>query len=126
MEELDARYLNGMPPVGRESAGGLIKHERVNSMINETINWLGLRARDKVTGFEGVIASVHFDLYGCVQVVITPPKMADGKLGDGHYFDVHRIELIPGERVMPVPDFQAVARKPSEYNHGPAEKPLPK
>lgn len=92
-------------------------------MIQESIDLLGLKAKDTVTGFEGVISSVAFDLYGCVQVVITPNKGSDGKLGDSHYFDVNRVNILSKKPVMAVPDFKAIARKPKEFSHGPAEKP---
>lgn len=91
-------------------------------MITETIDMLGLRAKDKITGFEGTISTVAFDLYGCVQVVLTPSAGADGKLGDGHWFDVHRLD-VQKKRIMPVPDFAAAAVKPKDFKHGPAEKP---
>lgn len=93
-------------------------------MITKTIDLLGRRGKDKVTGFEGIIASACFDLYGCVQVVLTPPKADDGKLPDGHWFDVARIELLPGEPVMRRPDFAALASEPEVYDRGPAEKPM--
>jgi hypothetical protein len=91
-------------------------------MIQETINLLGLKAKDKVSNFEGVISSIHFDLYGCVQCVLAPAVSKDGKLEDSRYFDVNRLD-VGTERVMNVPDFVAMATKPSEFKHGPAEKP---
>ena len=39
--------------------------------MNE-LKLLGLKVKDKVTGFTGIITSVSFDLYGCIQVIITP------------------------------------------------------
>lgn len=83
------------------------------------VQLLGLTAKDKVTGCVGVISSVSFDLYGCVQVVVAPGVDKDGKLKDNYLFDVHRMELLPEERKMPVPDFPAI---PSEHKKGPAEK----
>ena len=38
-------------------------------------NLLGMKGKDVVTGFKGVITSLSFDLYGCVQAVINPRKM---------------------------------------------------
>lgn len=100
-----------------------------NSLVQEAVNLLGLKGKDKVTGFSGVIASVHLDLYGCVQVILTPPVGTDGKLPNGSFFDIQRIE-VSDERVMPVPDFTAMATKapgetpkPADYRHGPTEKP---
>ena len=47
---------------------------------------LGFRAEDRVTGFKGVVTSVSFDLYGCIQVALNPGMNKDGKLEDGHWF----------------------------------------
>jgi hypothetical protein len=92
-------------------------------MVSKTINLLGLRAKDKVTGFEGTISSVCFDLYGCVQCILTPRQDEAGKTPMSQYFDVQRLDIKPEERVMPVPDFEAQAAEPSAYGHGAAEKP---
>ena len=73
-------------------------------MIKTTISMLGLKARDRVTGFEGVISTVSFDLYGCVQAVVTPPIGADGKRREGEWFDIKRLET-GKERAMDAPDF---------------------
>lgn len=66
---------------------------------------LGKPAKDKVTGFSGVITSVCFDLYGCIQAVITPSTNKTGEIQDGNWFDVARIEVTKNKSVMPVPDF---------------------
>lgn len=84
----------------------------------EAIQLLGMRAADKVTGFTGTVSSVTFDLYGCVQVILTPPVGKDGKPGDSHWFDVKRLKL--STRIMPVPDFAGT--KFGEEN-GAAERP---
>lgn len=92
-------------------------------MIADTVNLLGCKGKDKITGFEGVVSSVGFDLYGCVQVALAPPVDKDGKLPSSIWFDVQRVDIKENERVMEVPDFKAMARKPSEFKHGPADKP---
>lgn len=57
---------------------------------------LGKAARDKVTGFEGIITGRAEYLYGCAQYCIVPSAV-DGKLGEGHWFDEGRIEVLgPG------------------------------
>lgn len=95
-------------------------------MIIDTIALLGLRATDRVTGFSGVVTSVCFDLYGCVQVSLTPPARADAEeLKHGHWFDVARLN-VGTERVMPVPDFRAMATVPAEFGHGASPKPAPR
>lgn len=87
---------------------------------NAHIELLGRTAKDRVTGFTGVIVTVSFDLFGCVQVVISPPVDKDGKKVDDCWFDVNRLDLVGESRAMPVPDFAA---KPQEHKHGPAAKP---
>jgi len=66
---------------------------------------LGLEVQDKVTGQKGVVTSVDFDLYGCVQVAITPPAK-DGKVTAGEWFDVERIDILDKTPVMKQPDFK--------------------
>ena len=95
-------------------------------MINETINLLGVRAEDKVTGTRGVITSICFDLFGCVQAALTPPVKESGELVDSRWFDVNRLTTFPAERVMDVPDFDANADRPADYNKGAAHKPEPR
>lgn len=73
-----------------------------NDLINTSLSLLGLKARDRVTGFHGMVFSVTFDAYGCVQALITPPYV-DNKAADAMWFDVKRIE--PAERLMVAPDF---------------------
>ncbi len=92
-------------------------------MKEKHFEMLGKPGKDRVTGFSGIITSLSFDLYGCIQAVITP--QADKKEGvkDGHWFDVTRIEVTGNKPVIPLPDFCqgyiAAGLK------GAAEKPLP-
>lgn len=94
-------------------------------MIQESIGLLGMRMRDKITGLEGVVSSISFDLYGCVCAVITQPKKEDGTLPAGIWIDINRLVALTDKRVMDVPDFDAMARAPAEFSHGAAEKPVP-
>lgn len=83
---------------------------------------LGMRVKDKVTGAKGVVTSISFDLYGCVQAVVNPGIGKDGKPMDCGWFDIARLEVACPRRVMPLPDFHngAVA----EGKKGPSEKPF--
>lgn len=76
------------------------------NITERTIALLGTTARDRVTGFTGMVSSVSFDAYGCVQAWLTP-EVKDGKMGDGTWFDVKRLEP-KGKRKMPAPDFSGV------------------
>lgn len=92
-------------------------------MIKETIDLLGHHAIDKITGFEGVITSVCFDLYGCVQAIVAPTIMPGQELKSGNWFDVGRLEVREGV-AMPVPTFAAYGNNPTNYDKGCADKPL--
>jgi hypothetical protein len=61
---------------------------------------LGKKAKDKVTGFEGVLTAHVNYLYGCDQYGLTPPISDDGKCGDTQFFDEGRIE-ITGRGILP-------------------------
>ena len=73
--------------------------------MQEYMNILGLRVKDRVTDFIGVATTGSFDLYGCVQCIVTSKEVDK----DGHnvqrYFDHKRLEVTDGEPVMEVPDF---------------------
>lgn len=87
------------------------------------IKLLGRKAKDAVTGFSGVISTVSFDLYGCVQAVITPPIDERGEMKEGRWFDVTRLIITDDNPVMKVPDFSKGYI--AEGLKGCAEKPLP-
>ena len=93
-------------------------------IIKKHIDLLGFRVSDKVTSFEGVVSSICFDLYGCIQACVTPGKGEDGKLPDSAWFDVSRLEVISPAPVMALPDF--VEGPQAEGLQGPADKPLPR
>lgn len=83
---------------------------------------LGMPVRDRVTQFAGVASSVCFDLYGCVQVAVTPGvNEKDGKLDDGRWFDFKRLQVTSDVPVMPRPPYAAAGTE-----IGAAEKPAPK
>lgn len=69
------------------------------TMLHEPIYRLGLRARDKITGYEGIIYSFVKYLYGCNQYGINPGIDKDGKLKEVVWFDEGRIEIV-GEGIL--------------------------
>ena len=76
--------------------------------MKEYFKYLGHKVKDRVTGFTGIATTLSFDLYGCVQAVVSQEKnVKDGeqKLGDNHWFDVKRLEILSEEPVMPLPSF---------------------
>lgn len=89
--------------------------------VKKHMNLLGHRAKDKITGFEGVVTSLSFDLYGCIMAAINPGLTSEGKLGDSHWFDVARLEVLSAKPVLDPPNFDYGPI--AEGKHGPAEKP---
>jgi hypothetical protein len=89
--------------------------------IMKHIELLGMKVEDKVTGFSGVVASVSFDLYGCIQALVNPGLDKDGKFKEQAWFNVRRL-IIKGEApVMERPEF--VYGPVAKGEKGAAEKP---
>ena len=61
---------------------------------------LGQKAKDIITGFEGIIVGKADYLYGCSQYGIVPQLNKDGKRGDCEWFDEGRIRVL-GKGVLP-------------------------
>lgn len=53
---------------------------------------LGQKAKDKITGFTGILTGHAEYISGCSQWLIVPPAK-DGDFKDGHWFDEQRIEI---------------------------------
>ena len=89
--------------------------------VQSHLSYLGKKGKDRVTGFTGTVTTVGFDLYGCIQVVLTPGLDKDGVPASSNWFDIGRIEITDNTPVMPQPDFDfgSVA----EGKKGPAAKP---
>jgi hypothetical protein len=85
-------------------------------MIHVNTWLLGLKVKDKVTGFTGIVTSICIDLYGCVQALVHPGLDKDGAVRDQSWLDIDRLEIIDENPVMTPP---AVVLEPK----GPAQKP---
>lgn len=92
----------------------------MESAVQKYIELLGLPVKEKVTGVEGVVTSVSFDLYGCVQCCVDRGFDKDGKERLAWWFDHKRLEVKGKKPVMEQPFFQQPGTE-----RGPAEKPLP-
>lgn len=90
--------------------------------IQKHLGLLGHRVIDRVTGFAGVVDSIMFDLYGCIQATVNPGLDKEKKQMDSRWFDVSRLEVVSKKPVMTQPDFWA--GPVAEGDHGPADKPL--
>ena len=75
---------------------------------------IGSRARDVITGFEGVVTGRCEYITGCTQLLLQPPAK-DGAYVDSHWFDIDRCQPISGAVVdlpvtVPGPDKPAPKR----------------
>jgi hypothetical protein len=95
----------------------------MNLIVTESLRFLGLRVQDKVTGFNGIVSSIGFDLYGCIQAVVTPQVREDGKSEESRWYDVKRLKVLDSEPVMELPDF---LKEPKISVAGGAEKSIPR
>jgi len=55
---------------------------------------LGKKAKDKITGFQGILTARCEFLTGCNRYCIQPTELKDGKPIDSIYFDEAQIEII--------------------------------
>ena len=96
-------------------------------MIKETVDLLGRHATDVLTGLNGVIVSVSFDVSGCVQAWIAPPAKDGAEPRDGKWFDVQRLNVdMTGNPMISVPDFDGKAKQPTTWDNGPVAKGDPR
>ena len=91
-------------------------------MLEKHVSMLGLRVKDAVTGKIGCVTSISFDLYGCIQAVVLVPE-TEKREQSNVWYDISRLTVVKGERVMPLPDFAGVAEI-AKGKKGPAEKPM--
>lgn len=60
---------------------------------------LGMRVRDKVSGFEGVAVARTDWLSGCTRYSLQPKVDKDGKLPDVQGFDEPQLEVVTEKKV---------------------------
>ena len=89
--------------------------------VKKHLDLLGKRIEDRVTGKKGVVASISFDLYGCVQAIVNPGMTKEGKLEDSLWFDVSRLKVLSDTPVMDRPDYDFGPQ--AEGKQGAAERP---
>ena len=90
--------------------------------MKQYFDLLGHKVRDRIPGAEGVVASISFDLYGCVQADMNRGFDKDGKRLDNYWFDAKRLEVISDDPLMPQPSFETMH---AGDERGPAEKLAP-
>jgi hypothetical protein len=86
--------------------------------MKQHLDLLGVNVTDKITGVSGIVDSICFDLYGCVQASVRRGLDKEGKPHEAHWYDVKRLVVTDpmAVRVMEPPDF-------SLHEIGAADKP---
>lgn len=59
---------------------------------NKHLGLLGFKIEDKVTGLKGVVTSISFDLYGCIQALIVPTSGNTAEVFAPVWLDVARLK----------------------------------
>ena len=76
-------------------------------LIKEHLNLLGHKVKDKVSDFEGVVISISFDLYGCIQADVRPTTLnKDNGFIMGSWLDVSRLKVLTKKPLMDVPNYE--------------------
>jgi hypothetical protein len=79
---------------------------------------LGKKAKDKITGFEGIIIGYCHYLFGCNTYGISPQILKDGKKIETEWFDEGRIEIIGAG--ITVDEVKSKSGTGAEYHENPS------
>lgn len=80
----------------------------MNMNMKEHLNLLGRVVHDYVTGCDGVVEKVGFDLYGRIQVFVLLAHTKGGVIEASYWCDISRIEAVSTMPVIPQPDFASI------------------
>lgn len=91
-------------------------------LIKKHLDLIGHEVRDKVSDLKGVVISISFDLYGCIQADVRPKDLdKEGSLKKGWWLDVSRLVVTSKKPLMEQPNF--VWGEVAEGKKGPANLP---
>ena len=75
--------------------------------VDKHLEWLGLDVKDKVSDFRGIVQSVCFDLFGCIQADVRPKGLdKEGKIQTGWWLDINRLIIVNPKPVMDRPNYK--------------------
>jgi hypothetical protein len=60
----------------------------------------GLKVRDQLTGFEGLVTGYAKYITGCDQFLVTPGVDEKGGMREGRWFDDQRLEVLEAPAVV--------------------------
>jgi len=94
----------------------------MKTIIKKHLDLLGHELKDKVSDFKGVVISMSFDLYGCIQADVRPTFLDEkGLTQSGIWMDVSRLIVKSKKPLMEAPDFEW--GEVAEGKKGPANLP---
>ncbi len=64
------------------------------------MDWFGKKAKDILTGFEGIAIGYCSYNTGCNQVLLSPPITKDGDYRKSQWFDEQRIKFLRGKKIV--------------------------
>ncbi len=79
--------------------------------IKKHLEMMGEPSTDRVTRFSGIVISITFDLYGCVQAGVMPHVDSDGKKRQGEWFDIARLITSSKTRTVQAPSYPVKPKK---------------
>lgn len=60
---------------------------------------IGVKVRDRITGFEGIVTGHVRYLTGCDQFLVQPPVKEGNDFVEARWFDVNRLDVIEADVV---------------------------
>ena len=60
---------------------------------------LGVKVKDKISGFEGVVTGSVKYLSGCNQALVISKVGADGRMGEPVWFDWQRLDIVDANAI---------------------------
>jgi len=91
-------------------------------LVDKHLDLLGLEVADKTTDFKGIVISICFDLYGCIQADVRPKKLnKEGSVQNGYWLDINRLKIINKKPAMERPNYNY--GHIADGNQGAADKP---
>lgn len=76
-------------------------------LVKKHLDLLGYEVKDRVSDYRGVVISMSFDLYGCIQADVRPKELKeDGSIKPGNWIDVSRLEKTSNFPLMEQPNFE--------------------
>ena len=95
-----------------------LQNERGNKMVEKHLKLLGMVVKDKASDYKGVVVSVSFDLFGCIQADVRSKELdKEGMLKNGMWLDLNRLKVVSKKPVMPVPEYHYLSKEKVRKEH---------